>query len=93
MSSRHPHIAQRKQPYQLRRVLSQPFVANLDETELALDHPERVLYLRAHAGFELLCFFQQVPQGECLFSARRLPGRMATCQSTPVASGRLIAPW
>ena len=51
--------AQGKQRHQLRRVLCQPFVANLGEAELALDHPERVLDLRANAGFELLGFVQQ----------------------------------
>jgi hypothetical protein len=59
MSSCHPHIAQRKQRHQLRRVFGQPFVANLGETELALDHPEWMLDLRANAGFELLGFVQQ----------------------------------
>jgi len=59
MSSRHPHIAQRKQRHQLRRILGQPFVADLGETELALDHAKRVLDLRANAGFDLLGFVQQ----------------------------------
>ena len=59
MSSRHPHITQREQRHQLRRVFCQPFVANLGEAELALDHPERVLDLRANAGFELLGFVLQ----------------------------------
>ncbi len=59
MSSHHPHIAQREQRHQLRRVLGQPFVPNLGETELALDHPEWVLDLRANACFELLGFVQQ----------------------------------
>ena len=93
MSSGHPHIAQRKQRYQLRRILCQPIVANLGEAELALDRPERVLNLRANAGFELLGFVHKLPQGKFLFNARRLPGRMATCQLTPVASGRLTEPW
>ena len=57
--SSHPQVAQGKQRHQLRRVLCQPFVANLGEAELALDHPERVLDLRANAGFELLGFVQQ----------------------------------
>ena len=59
MSSGHPHIAQRKQRHQLRCILGQPFVANLGETELALDHPKWMFDLRAHAGFELLGFLQQ----------------------------------
>ncbi len=77
MPSRHPHIAQRKLRHQLQRVLAQPFLANLGEAELALDHPERVLNIRSNAGFELLGFVQQGPQGEFLFNARRSPGRMA----------------
>ena len=32
------------------------------------------------------------PKGMC-FCTRRLPGRTATCQSTPVASDRLLATW
>jgi hypothetical protein len=63
MSSRHPHIAQRKQRHQLRRILDQPFVADLGETELALDHAKRVLDLRANAGFDLLGFVQQAARG------------------------------
>ena len=59
MPSCHPHIAQRKQRHQLRRVLGQSLVANLGKTKLALDHPERVLYLGSNAGFELLGFVQQ----------------------------------
>ena len=54
MSSGHPHIAQRKKRHQLFRVLGQPFVADLGETELALDDAKQVLDLRANAGFELL---------------------------------------
>jgi hypothetical protein len=54
MSACHPHIAQHKQRYQLCRVPSQSLVADLSETELTLDLPERMLYLGRHAGFELL---------------------------------------
>jgi hypothetical protein len=49
--SSHPQVAQGKQREQLRRVLGQPFVANLGEAELTLDHSERVLDLGANAGF------------------------------------------
>ena len=66
MPSRHPHITQRKQRHQLRRVFRQPFVANLDETELALDHPKRMLDLGTHAGFELLGFVQQATPARIL---------------------------
>jgi len=66
MSSRHPHIAQRKQRHQLRRVLGLPFVADLGETELALDHAKRVLDLRANAGFDLLGFVQQAAPGRLI---------------------------
>jgi len=59
MSSRHPHIAQRKQHHQLRRIFGQPFEADLGEAELALDHAKRVLDLRANASFDLLGFVQQ----------------------------------
>jgi hypothetical protein len=54
--SSHPQVAQGKQREQLRRVLGQPFVANLGETELTLDHPKRMLDLGANAGFDLFQF-------------------------------------
>ena len=54
--SSHPQVAQGKQREQLRRILGQPFVANLGEAELALDHPERVLDLGANAGLDLFQF-------------------------------------
>ena len=38
MPSGHPHIAQRTQRYQLRRVLGQPCEASRGEADLALDH-------------------------------------------------------
>lgn len=50
LPTRHPQIGQCKQRHQLRRVLGQPFVAHLGETELALDHSKRVFHLGAHAG-------------------------------------------
>ncbi len=59
LPSGQPHIAQRKQRYQLCRVLGQPFVANLGETELVLDRSERVLDLCASAGCKLLGVVQQ----------------------------------
>lgn len=43
MSARHPQIRQREQCHQLRGVLRQTSEARLHITELALDHPERVL--------------------------------------------------
>src|SRR5262245_64696661 len=39
-ASHHPYVRQRKQHVQLRRVLGQSAVADLDVAELALDHPE-----------------------------------------------------
>lgn len=74
MSSGHPHIAQRKQRYQLRRILCQPFVANLGEAKLTLDHSERVLNLRANAGFELLGFVQQAAPRQVLIQRPAFAG-------------------
>ena len=91
-ASGHPDVGQRKQRDELRGVFGKPPVAHFDVTELALDNPKRMLHLGAHAGLELLGLFVHAPQGVC-FCALRLPGRTATCQSTPVASGRLLAPW
>ena len=72
MSSRHPHITQRKQRHQLRRVLGQPFVANLGETELALDNQQWVLNLRTDAGFKLLGFLQQAAPNKVLLQCPAL---------------------
>ena len=74
MSSGHLHIAQRKQRYELRRIFGQPFVANLVETELALDHPKRVLDLCANTGFELLGFIQQAAPRRVLVQCPALAG-------------------
>ena len=49
MSARHPQVRQREQRQHLRRVLRQAAVAHLRVAELALDHPERMLDLRAQA--------------------------------------------
>jgi len=54
MPARHPQVRQGKQCHQLRRVLRQATEACLHITELALDHPERVLDLGAHLGLGLL---------------------------------------
>ena len=54
--SSHPQVAQGKQREQLHRVLGQPFVPNLGETELTLNHPKRMLDLGANAGLDLLQF-------------------------------------
>ena len=58
----------------MRRVFSQPFVANLGETELALDYPERVLDLRSNAGFELIGFVQQAAPRRVLIQRPALAG-------------------
>src|SRR3546814_15483455 len=48
MSAHHPQVRQREQRHQLRRVLRQTTEANLHITELALDHPERMLDLGSY---------------------------------------------
>jgi hypothetical protein len=74
MASRHPHLTQRKQRHQLRRVFGQPFAANLGKTELALSHPERVLNLRANDGFELLRILQQATARRVLIQCPAFAG-------------------
>ena len=91
-ASGHPDVGQRKQRDELRGVLGKPPVAHFEVTELALDNSKRMLHLGPHAGFELFGLFVQRAQGVC-FCVLRFPGRMATCQSTPVATSRLLAPW
>ena len=44
---------------QLRRVLGQSAVAHLGVSELAFDHPKRVLYLCTDASFDLLGLLRQ----------------------------------
>jgi hypothetical protein len=61
-----PQITQRKQGDQLLGVFGQPFVANFDESELALDDPERMFDLGSNAGLELFCLIQQVAPGRML---------------------------
>jgi len=91
-ASGHPDIGQRKQGDELRRVFLQPAIANLDVAELTLDDSEWMLHLGPHAGLELFGLF-------CDHTPRRVPLRLALARShgnvpfTPVASGRLAAPW
>lgn len=54
MSARHPQVRQREQRHQLRRVLRQTTEAHLHITELALDHPERMLDLGSYLSLGLL---------------------------------------
>ena len=89
--SYHPDIGQRKQSDELRSVFLQPTVAHLGQAKLAFDNPERMLHLGPNTGHEFSACSASAPHGVC-FCALRLPGRMAMCQSTPVASGRLAAP-
>lgn len=53
-ASHQPQIGQREQRVQLRGVLGQSTVAQLEVSELALDDPELVLDLGADAGLEAL---------------------------------------
>lgn len=55
----HPQVAEGKQCYQLRRVLGQPFVANLGEAKLAIENPEGVLHLGPDSGLELFGLVEQ----------------------------------
>ena len=54
MSARHPQVRQSEQRHQLRRVLRQTTEAHLHITELALDHPERMLDLGSYLSLGLL---------------------------------------
>lgn len=56
---RHPKVRQRKQRDQLCPALLQPAVAHLHVTEVALDHPKRMLDLGAHAGLQALDLVEQ----------------------------------
>ena len=61
------------------RVLGKPTVANLLQTQQVLDDVKRMLDLSPNTRFVVLNLLQdsaQPPSG----SARRLPGRIATCQ-------------
>lgn len=49
----HPKVGEHEERIQLCRVLGQATVAHLGVSELAFDHPERVLYLGTDAGLEL----------------------------------------
>jgi len=91
-SPRHPQVAQSKRGDESRRVFGKPFVANLRESELAFDDSEPVLYLGAHTGFELLRLVQQGAPKCVLVQRPAFTRRMVTCQSTPVAPARLVAP-
>jgi hypothetical protein len=46
----HPQVGQREQGDHVRGVLLQPAEPHLHQTELALDHPERVLHFDPNAG-------------------------------------------
>jgi len=79
--SGHPQIAQRKQRYQLRRVLGQSLVANLGKSELTLDDTKQMLNFGAYAGLDLLSLLQQLAPGRQLIQRRafaRTHGHMPT---------------
>ena len=94
-ASRHPQIGQRKQRVQLRSVLLQSAIAHLDVTELALDHPERMLDLGPDTGLDAFQLIDEVVETRLVLSnCLRLPGRIAMFQHTSaLASGRLATPW
>ena len=84
MSTRHPQVRQCEQCYQLRGVLGQAAEAYLHVTELALDHPERVLDLGPHLRLGLfdlaLGFLERAVLAEFSVSAatrRDLPDHFA----------------
>lgn len=73
--ARHPHIGQRKQGGDLRRVLGQPFVAHLHKAKLALEHSKRMLHLGTNASLQFLSLVDHFTHGapsslECLALAR-----------------------
>lgn len=55
-ATRHPKIGQGEQGGELSGVFLQPTVAHLDEAELLLDHPERVLNLGPDARLDAFNF-------------------------------------
>ncbi len=72
-------IGQAKERVKPCGVLGKPTVANLLQTQQVLDDMERVFDLGPNTRFVVLNLLQdsaQPPSG----SARRLPGRIATCQ-------------
>jgi hypothetical protein len=89
-------VSQREQRDDLRRVLPQAPAAHLREPELPLEHPERELDLATLALMLAFIFSTRSAtksgstQG---LSFLRRPGRIATCQVGPAASGRLCTPW
>lgn len=54
LAARQPQVAQREQGLDLRRVFRKTPVAHFHETELALDHPERMLDIDVNADLEFL---------------------------------------
>jgi len=72
LPAHHPDIGQRKQRVQLGRVLGQATVANLEVTELALDHPEGVLATGPDMRLETLDTVAQ-PTRCRIAQRRRLP--------------------
>ena len=77
--TRHPQVGQRKQRGNLRPILRQSPVAGLHVSELALDHPKRMLHLGANARLELFGLVQQFSHLTCVlehFALTRAHGDM-----------------
>jgi len=85
MSSGHPKVREGKQRMQLSGVFHKPTVAHLGKSKLALDHPEGVLDLGAHTGFEMLDSLADWSDFSWV-SILRLPGRMAICRLALVST-------
>ena len=78
-STRRHQIRQAKQREQLRRVFGQPPIARLAMMKQILHYVKRMFGRGTDAGLGLSSHSCASPSGD-LSKARRLPGRIATCQ-------------
>ncbi len=86
MSARHPQVRQREQCHQLCSVLGQATEARIHVTELALEHPERVLDLGPYLNLGFLDlasgFVQRAALAQLFVGAApgcHLPNHFAAC--------------
>ena len=80
LSARDHEIGQAKERVKPCRILGEPTVANLHQTQQVLDNVKKDVRLRPEYSLCSCSIFSRIRTNGASGSARRFPGRIATCQ-------------